>query len=156
MKCRGWVVVGSSFSFHFACLGVLYAQGVFTLPMAASFGTGRGEVAWAGSLVGSSMVFCATFTAGLLDRWGVRPTFAFGSVAVSIALALLSLSRTLIAALAASSAVGCSLAFCSVNAIGIVQPWFTARRGLATGIAMAGSGLGNFAFALAMQVRRRC
>merc|ERR1711871_960940 len=37
-----------------------------------------------------------------------------------------------------------------VHAASKIQQWFAARRGLATGVSMAGSGCGNFVYALAL------
>ena len=44
--------------------------------------------------------------------------------------------------------MGLSLSLITINAVSVVQPWFTTKRGIATGLAMAGSGLGNFVYAV--------
>lgn len=90
----------------------------------------------------------ATLAAGwTADRYGVRPVMAVGAVALAAAFFGLSSVETLSGMYALRFLMGISiscagLAICVV----IVSRWFEARRGLAIGLTLAGTSLGNALF----------
>jgi len=80
----------------------------------------------------------------LADRFGPRVTCVSGMVLIATGLLGTSLSGSMGAVyLSYGVCIGLGIALVYTPAIGCVQPWFTRRRGLASGIASAGIGAGT-------------
>lgn len=145
----GWVVVAASFFVHALILGNIYSFGVFFPIYIDDFNQPQGSVAWVGSIGAGLMTGLGAYSGAWADEYGnSRVVFIGGSLvglgyfAASFSTQLwhLYLTQGFIAG------IGYSLAF--ISGVSVVGQWFTARRGLATGIAVAGSGLGQFAISL--------
>lgn len=141
----GWVVVGAAFSVLFVAYGVQFSFGLFFTALVAEFGWSRASLSGVFSLYAGAYAFLGLIAGRLTDRWGPRTVVATGALLYGLGLALsgriswlggLYLTYLLAAA-------GMSTAYVPCNAT--VVKWFTARRGLAVGIAMAGASLGTFA-----------
>ncbi|GMI31476.1 hypothetical protein TeGR_g4309 [Tetraparma gracilis] len=77
---------------------------------------------------------------------------SFGSLLTSSGLLCLSYSTSIALACLSSFPIGCGCAIFALQTMTIVQTWFGDNsRATATGIAMAGSGAGNFCISLALQ-----
>jgi MFS family permease len=80
----------------------------------------------------------------LADRFGPRPLVVSGMVLLGVGLALASAAQNLIEVYAAYGlGVGLGIGCAYVPAIGAVQRWFVRRRGFASGLAVAGIGVGT-------------
>eukprot|EP00947_MAST-08B_sp_MAST-8B-sp1_P003642 g3642.t1 len=92
------------------------------------------------------MTGLAPITGLLMDRAGrcLPVVFAIGGFLISGGLLLASISESLVVTAFTFSMAGLGLSLCGPNSATIVQSWFDKRRGIATGLAMAGSGIGNF------------
>ncbi len=140
----GWVVVGAAFVALFIAFGIAYSFAAFFPSLQSEFEASRGD----GSLVFSISVFLF-FTFGavsgpLADRIDTRKVVIAGLVITSAGLATASLAETLWQVyLAYGLGVGLGVGFIYVPTIGAVQRWFQLRRGLASGIAVSGIGLGT-------------
>ncbi|KAH8746907.1 major facilitator superfamily domain-containing protein [Diaporthe sp. PMI_573] len=86
----------------------------------------------------------------IAQELGTRPTMVIGDVLQSTSLLYASLS-TRIWHLCLSQGVlfGIGMGLLFVPSYGIVSQWFTRRRALANGIAIAGAGLGGLVYSLA-------
>ena len=84
----------------------------------------------------------------LLDRVGARAGFVAGSVILGLGLILSSTAQSLEQMIVDDSLiVSLGLAALALGMHGIVlSRWFYRRRGLAIGIAFAGTGIGTFVF----------
>ena len=142
----GWVVVAAAFTISFMGFGSAYAFGVFAGPLQKAFTASRGSVSlifsWAGFLY-----FVFGMVAGpLADRWGSRRLALIGMVLAGAGMAVASMAQTLVEVYASYGlglglGIGCSY----VPALGAVQRWFSRRRGLASGLAVSGIGVGTLA-----------
>jgi MFS family permease len=80
----------------------------------------------------------------LADRWGSRRLAVAGMVLVGLGLALAGQARSLTQIyLAYGLGVGLGVGASYVPVLGAVQRWFVRRRGLASGLAVSGIGVGT-------------
>jgi MFS family permease len=143
---HGWVAVASAFTLMFVAFGAAYSFGAFFKAFQADFGAPRGDVALAFS-VAAFVWFVGGAPGGVLaDRFGPRRVTLAG-VACLVAALWLAGSAGSVGMLYAtySLGLGIGVGLVYVPSIGAVQPWFTKHRALASGIAVAGIGAGNFA-----------
>eukprot|EP00741_Cyanophora_paradoxa_P020431 tig00021254_g19721.t1 len=144
-----WLVVFASFIVHVCVLGMQYSAGVFIVPYTRAFNVGRGAVSVVSTIATVLFPLAGALVGAVADRWGYRKVVAVGGVLFCAGFAIsasaqevwhLYLTQGLIVGLGASA-----LYFPSVS---VVSQWFKKRRrGLAVGLAVSGSGVGNFAFA---------
>lgn len=146
---RGWSVVCASWMVHFCNLGTIYSVGVYFVPISQAFGKGRGETAWMGSIIMATMLLSSLGHANLA-RKSLRGTFLLGAILLGSGLAITSVVTSIGGVYASCVVAGAGLGT-AILAPMVVQPWFTHTRGLATGVAMSGSGLGNFVFAILLE-----
>ena len=97
----------------------------------------------------ASMLSLAFISGALMDRYDARILLVIASVLMSLGLLLGSFAESLPALFACVALAGASSSV-HIQAAAVIQPWFDRKKGLATGIAMAGSGLGNFVLALVL------
>ena len=141
-----WVTVAGSFLTHVQCLGTVYTFTLYLESYASDFRVSLGVAALPGSLSVGMMLACGPFVGALMDKLGARPVCLGLALCHGVGLLLISACETplLLIAAHALSGVGMSMAPAS---IGIIQQWFSKRRALATGLGIAGSGVGQFVFA---------
>lgn len=140
----GWVVVGGAFVAHVVALGTIYSFGVFFPSMLDEFGQGQGGTAWVASIANAVMLGGAGVTGWLAGRLGPARVIAGGAVLVGAGLLLSSVAGSLWQVYLAYGVLlgaGASAAF--VPCVGAVGQWFDRHRGLAIGVAVAGSGVGT-------------
>lgn len=82
----------------------------------------------------------------------IKIIFAVGGCICGAGLICGSIGRALGGVIFAAFVTGVGLGLCGTAASSCVQPWFDKRRGVATGLAMSGSGVGNFVYAVVVQV----
>src|SRR5262245_44111336 len=121
-----------------------YSFAAFFSAFQADFGASRGHVALVFS-VAAFLWFLVGAPGGMLaDRVGGRGVTAAGVVLLVVALGLASVSNSVaMLYVTYSVGIGIGVGLVYVPSVGAVQPWFTARRALASGIAVAGIGAGN-------------
>ena len=139
-----WVVVWATFACLALIFGVSYAFAAFFESFVSAFNAPRAEVALVFGLSGG-VYFAAGAAAGLLsDRFGPRAVTAAGMLCVAAGLAASSLAPSILAVYAAYGVgVGIGIALVYTPAMANVPPWFSQRRGLASGLASAGIGFGT-------------
>lgn len=140
----GWRVVAAAFFLLFAGFGTAYSFGAFFTALSEDFDASRAAVsavfAWAAFLI----FMTGALSGPLADRHGPRPLVAIGLLGIVTGLlgsaAAASLTAvTLWFTLGVGAGVGCVY----VPTVAAVQRWFLRRRGLASGIAVTGIGLGT-------------
>ena len=140
----GWWVVAAAFAIMFLGFGSAYTFSAFLDQLQRDFGASRGSVSLVFSLAGFLYLGLGVISGPLADRFGSRPLAVIGMVLLGVGLALASVARNLIEVYAAYSlGVGLGVGCAYVPAIGAVQRWFVRRRGFASGLAVAGIGLGT-------------
>ncbi len=139
-----WAVVWATFVSLAVIFGVAYSFAAFFDSFAAEFSAKRADVALVFGLTGL-IYFAGGGVGGMLsDRFGARLICSLGMLCIAAGLLLTSFAQSLNAVyLFYSVGIGAGIALAYTPAIGNVQPWFTARRGLASGIASSGIGLGT-------------
>lgn len=144
----GWVAVGAAFTAHFVAFGIIYSFTVFFPSILDEFGRGRGETSWIVSIAAGLMLGAGGVTGRLSDRWGPGRVVAGGGVLVGAGLALSSLASSVWHVyLAYGVVLGFGVACAFVPSIATVGQWFERRRGLAIGVAVAGTGVGSLVIA---------
>ena len=141
----GWVVVASAFTLMFVGFGAAYSFAAFFTALEAEFGASRGDIALVFSLC-AFLWFSSGAPGGMLaDRFGARRVALAGVVCLVVALWVASRAQSLGVLYATYSiGIGVGVGLVYVPSVGAVQPWFTANRAFASGLAVAGIGAGNF------------
>ncbi|KAI9291393.1 MFS general substrate transporter [Neoconidiobolus thromboides FSU 785] len=153
---QSWVVVIASFFNLFVVLGVVYSSGVFVQYYADDLFKDKvplSTLSFIGTLSTSLTTLLAVFTGRLADRISYRNSILIGSVIYALGLLLASFSSEvwhLFLTQGVMVGIGGAIAF--VPAVSAPAQWFRKYIGLATGIAVAGSGIGGLALSPITQV----
>lgn len=143
----GWVVVAGAFIVMFMGFGAAYSFGAFFVPLRDEFGATRREVSLIFSITSFIYFGLGAASGRIADRVGPRRVIIAGAILLGAGLLLASLSRALWQIYATYSlCVGVGIGLSYVPSVGAVQRWFVRRRGFASGLAVAGIGLGNLIF----------
>jgi MFS family permease len=128
----------------FTGYAVAYSFAAFFAALESEFGARRGETALVFSIA-AFLYFLLGLPAGLIaDRTGPRPVVIGGLVAVALGLAVAAAATSLWQVyLGYGLGVGLGVGFSYVPSVAAVQRWFVRRRGTASGIAVAGIGVGT-------------
>jgi len=140
----GWRVVAGAFAVTFVGFGCAYAFSAFIQALRTDFTASLGSVSAVFSIAAFFYFGLGIVSGPLADRWGARRLAVLGMLLIGLGLAAAALARNLIEVYAAYGigiglGVGCSY----VPAVGAVQRWFSRRRGLASGLAVSGIGVGT-------------
>jgi MFS family permease len=140
----GWFVVAAAFAVTLVGFGSAYTFSAFVDSLQRDFAASRGSVSLVFSLAGFLYFGLGMVSGPLADRWGSRRLCMTGMLLVAVGLCAASMARTLTEVYVAYGlgiglGVGCSY----VPALGAVQRWFVRHRGLASGIAVSGIGVGT-------------
>ena len=145
----GWVIVAVMFLTLFVATGFRFAFGVYYSAILDDTGWGRAETA---RVVSAAMIVyaCTAALSGyLFDRVGARVLFPVGALCMGVGLMLCSTSQTL-AGLTASYGILTGFSSAALGFIphmAIVPRWFDRRRGLASALSLAGTGVGSLGIA---------
>ncbi len=145
----GWVVVVASFFMHIFVLGNIYSFGVFFPIYIDVFHANQASVAWVGSMGAGLLTGLGAYSGAWADRYGNSYIVFTGSLFIGAGYFLASFSNELWHLYLTQgflAGVGYSLSF--ISGVSVVGQWFSKNRGLAVGIAVAGSGLGQFAMSM--------
>lgn len=141
---RGWMVVLGAFLVLLVGFGTINSSSAFAPEIGESLGLDRADAAMVLALSSSATFFVSAISGPLSDRVGPRPLAVFGVLLVAVGLAIASAARdgaTFFASYGLLVGIGVGLAY--VPAVSTVQRWFLAHRGLASGIALSGIGIGT-------------
>lgn len=139
-----WVVVWACFGSLAVIFGVAYSFAAFFESFAREFDAQRADVSLVFGLCGLIYFVLGTGGGLLADRFGPRLVCMGGMVLIAGGLFGTSLAGSMGAVYGTYGVcIGLGIALVYTPAIGCVQPWFTRRRGLASGIASAGIGAGT-------------
>jgi MFS family permease len=140
----GWYVVAAAFAITFVGFGSAYTFSAFVESLQKDFAASRGSVSLVFSLAGFLYFGLGIVSGPLADRWGSRHLAIVGMILVGLGLAIASAAQSLAEVYAAYGlGVGLGVGCAYVPAVGAVQRWFVSRRGLASGLAVSGIGVGT-------------
>ncbi|KAI6782828.1 FAD-binding-domain-containing protein [Emericellopsis cladophorae] len=148
---KAWMVVAGGFLTYFVTFGLLNSFGTFQ----AYYGThvlperSASAISWIGS-VQLFLLFIGGLVFGpLFDTKGARVLLVPGTVALALALMLMSVCRQYYQfILTQSLLLGVGVAMLFYPTISAIPHWFHRRRGLAMGVVVSGSSLGGMAWPL--------
>ncbi|KAG0207797.1 hypothetical protein BGX28_001043 [Mortierella sp. GBA30] len=147
----GWLVVLSSFVVNFWAFGPNITFGVYQAYFlkANTFpGALPTDISWVGSIGTAAMFIPGPFVAPMTRFLGLRAVVAIGIVVASLGFITASFATELWQLYLTQGflfGIGGGLVFFS--SISVTAQYFEKRRGLANGIAVAGSGIGGLALA---------
>jgi len=140
----GWFVVAGTFAVTFVGFGCAYTFSAFLPALQQDFAASRGSVSLVFSLAGFVYFALGAVSGPLADRVGTRSLAVVGMIVTGLGLALASMARTLFEVYSAYGAgVGLGIGLSYVPVLGAMQRWFVRRRGFASGIGVAGIGVGT-------------
>ena len=140
----GWFVVAGAFVVTFVGFGSAYTFSAFIESLQRDFAASRGSVSLVFSVAGFLYFALGLVSGPLADRFGARLLAVVGMILTGLGLAVASLARSLPEVYAAYGlGVGLGIGFSYVPILGAVQRWFVRRRGLASGLAVSGIGVGT-------------
>ncbi|MDE0394831.1 MAG: OFA family MFS transporter [Gammaproteobacteria bacterium] len=140
-----WLLAGAAVLVQLA-LGAVYAWSVFVNPFIDQMGWSRTETSLP-FIVTIGVLFVGTLAGGRIqDRIGPRPVVLAGGIIYSVGVMLASLVETpdqlWLLVLTYGVIAGLGLGAGYIVPIAMLVKWFPDRRGLITGIAVAGFGAG--------------
>ena len=143
----GWVVLFGSFISYFIADGWSYSFGMLFPEMVDYFAESKGKTAWIGTLLyGIPMLICVVICA-LISAFGCRAVAVAGGLITGLSFVITAFATSvnfMCASIGVLSSFGLAMTY--VPALVVVTYYFDRRRGLATGLAVTGSGLGAFVF----------
>lgn len=145
LSFRGWHMVIAAHVLFGLAFGSMYAFGAFLEHIQDSFQVGRFSVSAIFS--GTALVYylLGWLAGALADRFPVRHVVATGVALLALGFALGSQAHSLGGLLLRFCLlVGVGIALIYVPAIAVVQRWFVRQRSRASGLALAGTGVGTF------------
>lgn len=150
----GWIPTLAVMVNYMFIFGASNSYGVFsTYYLNVKFvGTSATMLAWIGTLITALMLGCSILTGALADKLGYRPTAYIGTVLCTLAYILASFAKEVWQLILTQGVLfGIGASFLIAPSISIPPQWFNKRRGLAAGVAVAGSSLGGLWFTAATQ-----
>ncbi|KAI1108166.1 major facilitator superfamily domain-containing protein [Nemania sp. NC0429] len=151
---RAWLVVLGAWSGLAASLGVYNSTGVIEAYLSRELlrRESPSTIGWIFGVYAFMTWFCGAQVGPTFDAKGPRGLLVAGSLCTLVGIFALSFSTEyyqFILAFSILAGIGSSLLI--TPAMGSVAHWFSARRGLASGIAFTGGGAGGVLFPLMMQ-----
>jgi len=134
-------------------LGTQYSSGILLVAFLREWPEAdASSAAWVASAPVAMMLLMSRFAGPLTARLGHRTVCIIGAILGASGLALTAVTTALWqAALTMGIIAGAGMSFGFVPSVLIVPLWFKKRRALALGLAVAGSGVGTFAVAPAIE-----
>lgn len=145
---RHWLIVAACCGLAASAIGICNnTLGVFYTPVSNSLGVGKGTFAFhatAGSLLTG---FMGPVVASLMKKYSMKILMTFGIIVAAVSTVLMGFSHNLFLfyALGLIRGFGCAF-FTMMPLTTIISNWFSAKNGLAVGIAMSFSGLSGAIF----------
>jgi MFS transporter, OFA family, oxalate/formate antiporter len=145
-----WTVIAGALLVQ-VILGTVYAFSVFVKPLQAEFGWDRTTTQWAFSLALASFAAVMIPAGRLQDRIGPRKVASIGGILLGasflLGAVLVAAERPWALYLTYGILGGAGIGFAYVCPIAASVKWFPDKKGLITGLAVAGFGAGALFFA---------
>jgi MFS family permease len=138
----GYIVLAASFLAMVVIHGTVNTFGVFFNPLQEYFGASRAAISAINSLSFMVMGFGAALMGFLTDRFGPRLVLSFGTAIFGFGYIMMSQVSALWQAYLVFAIIGIGFSPSDVVPLSIVVRWFARRRGMMSGIAKVGTGVG--------------
>lgn len=144
----GWIVVAVTFVAMLVAAGVRSAPSVLIVPLENEFGWSRATISFAIAIQLMMFGLVGPFSAGFIDRFGLRRTMVVGLLMMAVGMGLLPLVSAPwqlqpILGIFMGLSVG---ALAMVMAAMVANRWFVARRGLVMGLLSGSTAAGQLIF----------
>ncbi|XP_070534494.1 monocarboxylate transporter 13-like isoform X1 [Ptychodera flava] len=149
----GWVIVFASFVGFFISTGNVHSFSVLYVAFLDAFGESKAVTAWIGGIFTLVLTFSTSYGVALAKRFGHRKTVMAAGVLASVGILTSGFTTNvyqLYFTFGVLSGVGMGLAY--VSCFEIVSIYFKKRFPIAIGLAMAGSGAGQFVLSIVTQL----
>lgn len=141
---RAWIAVAGGFVASFVAYGVTYAFGIFVKPIEASFGASHTALSVLFATMTVMSYFLSPLTGKMADRIGSRAVLVAGAALMAAGLLLSARADSLLVLyLTYGVGVGAAVACAYIPSVATVSEWFKAKRDVALGIAISGTGFGT-------------
>lgn len=144
----GWVVVAVAFVSLLVSLGIRFTYSVFFVSLTKEFGWDRASTSGVFSVSLLLFAVVGPLLGYLLDRFGARKLFVAGSAILGVGLILSGTTRSLLEMMiyyGIIASIGLAALSLGIHSV-VLSRWFVRKRGLAIGLAFAGTGLGTMIF----------
>ncbi len=148
---RGWVIVASLFTNLLLVFGAgFFTAGIFFSPLLKEFNWSRAQLSSVTAALQATLGISAPLWGWILDRIEARWLMASGAALVAIAFLAASRIESFTPLFICYVAVGLGLGASGLLPSSlVVANWFRRRRGIAMGIAMAGTSVGGSVMTMA-------
>lgn len=140
-----WLIVFSCFmimSLYF-CI-VMNCPGLFLISVTEAFDITRSQYALNTTVISVSMMVVALSAGKIFAKFKIKTVMSIASVILPIAYACYSLAQNVYMFYGISLIVGLCLGLCGMVPMStLITRWFNDKKGLATGLAFTGSGVGG-------------
>lgn len=140
-----WLIVAACCGMAISSIGIVTnCMGVFYKPVSEALGVGRGSVALFNTIVHLTTGFTTPIVANLMRKLPLKPILLTGSLLISGGIALLSVANQVWIFYVVAPFVGVgAAATSSVAMLTVLNSWFDLKYGMASGLALACSGIGG-------------
>ncbi|KAF9910181.1 hypothetical protein EC991_007108 [Linnemannia zychae] len=143
----GWVIVFACFMYQMVSMGLCNSYGVFQSFYLTEMFKGKAivfQLTWIGTLTMTILDALGPFTGAICDYFGHRTTTLIGASIMTLSLVLAAFS-TQIWHLYLTQGIlyGAGTSLTYFASMTLPSQWFTKNRGLVTGIAISGGGIGG-------------
>lgn len=141
---RAWLVVVAAFFSSGVTLGTAYSFGAFFESMSEEFNAAKGATAVIFGITTCIFMSLSILTGRLVDRAGPRVVLTIGAVGMFVGLMATSRVESLtMGYVTYGLGVGIAAACGYVPMVAVVGGWFSEKRAVAVGLAVAGIGVGT-------------
>lgn len=148
VKSGKWGVLFAAFIMMFSGVGLgINCLSLFFKPVIADLGFSRTEISLTMTIIYLASMLASPFLGYFLARYSMKVVITVCAIVTGLSYAFLSLSSTLrgfylISFVTGAFRMGCS----TLPAAMLINNWFDDKKGMALGIALAGSGVGGMIF----------
>lgn len=150
MQKNRWLVVLGALIIQIS-LGAVYIYSVFKTPLQQMFGWDKAQVVLPAQIILVCFALAVIFAGRLQDKIGPRKVATVGGIVLGIGFILASFAQKMggltwfVSTFSVIGGIGVGIAYvCPISAC---VKWFPDKRGLITGLAVAGFGAGGLVFA---------
>lgn len=141
MALVGFILMSTVYTIAINC------SSLFVKPISDALDVSRSQVSLISTIMTLSFALISPFVGKIIGKYGIKSVMLFGALLVGFSFVGFSFSNSMSMLYLLSGAIGFGMAFCSIIPINIlINNWFVDKKGMITGIVLAGSGVGGFVF----------